>query len=814
MAKGSGPIQYDDLFNSDVNSKITELSGIVTKLQSDFQGLGDVIDGMSGNIKVKITTSNTALKDMGDGLKNVDVATRGAGATMTDYAKEVENGTKKSADLKAQQDLLNKTFNLATASVDEIKARIKLLTAEYTALGSATDANKAKASALSSQVVGLKNQQTLLTSALVNSKNSLVQAEGSYNQMSITLTKLRSELKDIPNAIDAQTGAWNKNNPAVKEHLEKINQLDGALKKVDGSMGVHTRDVGDYSEKIREALQDLIPFGSQLGRTGQAINDLSPVLAGAIESMGGLAIAAIGVGAAVTAIIAVPIYAWFIGTQEGENAVALETNRLEIAWNHAKEAVINFGGEMVKAFSGETKSKVLNGIVAITKSILSIPSGIFSNIFSRPGDEKLAQEITALSIKIAKNEGDLALNTAKANDEFQKQRDIASDISLTADKHGKELEDGYKKRKEAADAAIEASNHIKDLKVDELKDQRTLLELQLSENKNDAGKIENINKVKAFTAAIYQADADALKEQTRIKGSLRAMEVEQEKGKEAAAKAADDAEKKRIKDADKLLQIQTKTNVSKLESKEIVDLGNARTETEKINIIIKFEQDKLAIIEDGINQREKLYKKDSIDFKNLEAEKSVATAASQKAIEKETEDSLKRQQALQLKYAKLRDEILTEKIKATQSAAEFDVNSTTFKGSATDQETQKQDALYKIKHDALIGELNLVSVKNAAIKDSYEQDLAIAKDTITAVNNLNNLSYANDLRLLEDKKKKLDEMFGYLKENNQVISKLFGSEFGGLFDNLTTDLEKFVKKTGVTLEDWANTTQGGSRCSR
>jgi|GEM_PF-3200693 len=810
MAKGSGPIQYDDLFNSDVNSKITELSGIVTKLQSDFQGLGDVIDGMSGNIKVKITTSNTALKDMGDGLKNVDVATRGAGATMTDYAKEVENGTKKSADLKAQQDLLNKTFNLATASVDEIKARIKLLTAEYTALGSATDANKAKASALSSQVVGLKNQQTLLTSALVNSKNSLVQAEGSYNQMSITLTKLRSELKDIPNAIDAQTGAWNKNNPAVKEHLEKINQLDGALKKVDGSMGVHTRDVGDYSEKIREALQDLIPFGSQLGRTGQAINDLSPVLAGAIESMGGLAIAAIGVGAAVTAIIAVPIYAWFIGTQEGENAVALETNRLEIAWNHAKEAVINFGGEMVKAFSGETKSKVLNGIVAITKSILSIPSGIFSNIFSRPGDEKLAQEITDLSIKIAKNEGDLALNTAKANDEFQKQRDIASDISLTADKHGKELEDGYKKRKEAADAAIEASNHIKDLKVDELKDQRTLLELQLSENKNDAGKIENINKVKAFTAAIYQADADALKEQTRIKRSLRTMEVEQEKGKEAAAKAADKAEKKRIKDADTLLQIQTKTNVSKLESKEIVDLGNARTETEKTNIIIKFEQDKLAIIEDGINQREKLYKKDSIDFKHLEAEKSVATAASQKAIEKETEDSLKRQQALQLKYAKLRDEILTEQIKATQSAAEFDVNSTTFKGSATDQETQKQDALYKIKHDALIGELNLVSVKNAAIKDSYEQDLAIAKDTITAVNNLNNLSYANDLRLLEDKKKKLDEMFGYLKENNQVISKLFGSEFGGLFDNLTTDLEKFVKKTGVTLEDWANTTKAAA----
>jgi hypothetical protein len=790
MAKGSGPIQYDDLFNSDVNSKLTELSGIATQLTTDFKGLGDTIDGMSGTIKVKITASNAALKDMGDSLKSVDVTTRGAGATMTDYAKEVENGTKKSADLKAQQDLLNKTFDVATASVDEIKARIKQLTTEYNSLGSATDANKAKVASLSTQVIGLKNQQDLLTSALVKSKNGLVQAEGSYNQMNLTLTKLRADLKEIPNAIDAQTGAWNKNNPAVKEHLTKINELDTALKKVDGSMGVHTRDVGDYAEKIREAAQDLLPFGSQIGRAGQAINDLSPVLAAGVESMGALGVAALGVGAAIAAIVAVPLVAYFEGTQEGANELLLVTNNLEIAWNRAKGAVEDFGRKIVQ-------SQV--GFAAI--------SGMFSG--------GLAKKITDLQIKIAKNEGDLALETGRANRLFQEQRDILNDTLLTG-------AEGEKKRKEAGNAAIETSKELEKLKTEELNDQLKLLQLKLSENHNDAEKIENQNKIKILQAAIEQTAADGIKERFRVTRTLRTLELDDIKAAAAAVKKADEDEKKRqkeaeaarlkaIKDGDTLLQIQTKTNISKLESKEISDLSNAGSESEKMVIIIQFEKDKLKIIEDGITAREKLYKKDSIEFKSLESERVVATTASEKAIEKEKEDSLKRQQALELKYARLRDDILNGQIKGKAEGAEFNVNSATYKGNEAEQESQRQDALYKIKHDALIQDLNNVAVKNAAIKDSKERELSITADTIDITNKLNELQHAKDLRLLDDKKKKIAEIFGYLKENSQIIGEFYGQGMGNLFDSLTTDLERMVQKTGVTIEDWANTIKAGAQ---
>ncbi len=819
MATGSGPIQYDELFNSDVNSKLAELDGIVNKLNTDFQGLGATIEAMSGTINANMKANTAALKDMADSLKTVDVATRGAGATMTDYAKTVDASTKKSADLKGQQDALNQTFNLATASVDEIKARVKLLTAEYTALGSATDANKAKAQSLSAEVVGLKNQQTLLTNALVNSKNGLVQATGSYNQMSITLNKLRADLKDLPNAIDKQTGAWNKNNPAVKEHLTQINELDKALKKADGSMGVHTRDVGDYANKIREALQDMLPFGSQLGRIGEAFNDLSPVIAGAVEGMGGLALAAVGVGSAIAAIVAVPIVSFLTGTQEGENDVLLVTNKLSIAWNKTKEAVEDFGSALIH--SGDAFDKWLVGgdaklqkqaddwkkradeMKAAGKEIDDQ-----GNVVDISGFDKKAQAITDLQIKIAKNQGDLALKTGELNRQFQDQRDILNDTLLTG-------VDGEKQRKAAGEAAIEASKKLQELKTEELNDQLKLLQLQLSENHNDADKIENQNKIKVLQGQIEQVAADGIKERFRVTRTLRTLDLEDIKAAEKAKKDADEAEKKRVKDAeaarlkaikdsDDLLKAQTKLNVSALEQKEIADLANA-SEEEKTGIIIKFEQDKLKAVEDGINQREKLYKKGTVAFTDLEAEKSKAVTDSEKAIDKATEDGLKRQLALQEKYKKLRDDILAEQKVGNTAAAEFAVNSTVFKGSETEQEQQKHEALLQIKRNALIQDLLLVDIKNAKIKDSVERELTSEKEKQKITNDLNKLGYDDFVYWQDQQKKKLDEIFGYLKQNNQIISSLFGSEFGSLFDNLTTDLEKFVKGTGVTLDDWANT---------
>lgn len=250
MAKGNGPIQYNELFNNDVNQKLAELGQLVNSIDADFQGLATTIKGMSGRINVSIKSNNAALKELDSAVAKVDVSARGASDTMSDYGKELDATAKQTNNLKTQQSGLDQIFDISSASVTELNARIKTLTAEYNALGRATDADKIKMNALSSEVRKLKDEQANLSSALSKTRQALQGAEGSYTSMSNRLNQLRKDLKDIPNAFDAQTGAINKANPVVKKYIAEINQLDATLKKVDATLGNHQRNVGNYKSAL------------------------------------------------------------------------------------------------------------------------------------------------------------------------------------------------------------------------------------------------------------------------------------------------------------------------------------------------------------------------------------------------------------------------------------------------------------------------------------------------------------------------------------------------------------------------------------
>ena len=257
MAKGNGPIQYNELFNNDVNQKLAELGSLVNSIDSDFQGLATTIKGMSGRINVSIKSNNTALRDLDAAVSKVDVSARGASDTMSDYGKELDATSKQTNNLKTQQSALDQIFDISSASVTELNARIKTLTAEYNSLGRVTDADKTKLNALSSEVRKLKDEQANLSSALSKTRVALQSAEGSYTSMSNRLNQLRKDLKEIPGAFNAQTGAINKANPVVKKYIAEINQLDATLKKVDATLGQHQRKVGNYSGALAGA-------GSQL----------------------------------------------------------------------------------------------------------------------------------------------------------------------------------------------------------------------------------------------------------------------------------------------------------------------------------------------------------------------------------------------------------------------------------------------------------------------------------------------------------------------------------------------------------------------
>lgn len=1028
MAKGSGPIQYNELFNNDVDAKLAELSGIVNKLDADFQGLATTISGMTGKIAVNIKTTNTTLEKMAVDMNAVDVATRGAGDKLQVFSTELETATTKSRSLKEQQEGLKKVFDISTASVDQIKAQIKLLTTEYASLGRVTDADKAKLASLSGQVVVLKNQQETLTSALNKTKTAIVAADGSYTQMSQRLAQLKKDLLALPNAFDPATGALNKSNTAATVLQREISQLDTAIKKADASMGVHGRNVGNYSGALGSAtsqlsqfaagylsiyagiaavqkivstnaeisdsmadvrrtasltdkevnnlvetlkkidtrtslkgLLDIAVIGGQLGIAKdqlagftKAIDQLSVTLSGEIQggaeavasALGkingvfkvqqkegtdvetsfnktGSAILALGqaglatgeflqdfglrvAGVANTAKISLPtvlaygavleetgssaevagtalsrlignlavkrdkffaiakisdatltlksftdlinkdanaaLQKFFAGLNAGGKDLTSFSdliNEIGIKGGPAKNAIIalaqNQGllneriGESVEAYDKGTLSaeqfaikndtlagsisKLGNAFTNITTSgrIASFFKGIvdgltdatkyFASLVNSKSWREFWDRLATVSQK-GERTNDLKYKMEDASQAYYNSNQLIDFTKSVSDpKSNKYVQDSVKKQLEENSAS--------------LKQMRELYNEMEQASKSSAMSQDDtviFNKIGRYIGAIKEQNTELLK-YVDIKNEVKKIDdapgTYQKPLTKAEIAAQEAARKKAIKDADDLLKAQTKLNISALESKEIADLSTA-SEDEKTQIIIQFEKDKLKVIEDGIAAREKLYKKGTVQFANLEAEKAKAVADSEKAILKETEDALKRKQALQQKYAKLNDEISKGQIKGSTTTAEFDVNSAVYKGSEVEQETQKQDALYKIKHDALIQDLLLVESKNAAIKDSYERDLSIANDTITAVNNLNELAHQNELRLIADKKKKLDEIFSYLKQNSQIIGQYYGQEMGTLFDSVATNLENMVKGTGNTIEAWADTIKAGA----
>ena len=257
MAKGNGPIQYNELFASDVNSKISELQGMVSELDSDFQSLSTTIKAMSGTIKVNIKGNSDSLRELATNLSKSETSARGMADALDSASTTLATTAKQTDNLKDKQKGLDDIFEISTASVNELNARIKLLTAEYNALGRATDADKQKANQLTNELKALKTEQTNLSAAIRNTNKTLSQAEGSYSAISKRLNDLRRDLRELPNSIDKTTGAFNKANPAVRKYLEEINRLDTVLKKADASTGQHQRNVGNYAGALQGAGQQL-----------------------------------------------------------------------------------------------------------------------------------------------------------------------------------------------------------------------------------------------------------------------------------------------------------------------------------------------------------------------------------------------------------------------------------------------------------------------------------------------------------------------------------------------------------------------------
>lgn len=140
-----------------------------------------------------------------------------------------------------------------------------------------------------------ESRQTLATMT-----KEVAAAEGSYNQMSQTLGRLRKEFRNL--------SAEQRNSPMGEELVGRIQSLDTELKNLDASIGNYQRNVGNYGQ----AVDRLIPGFSQLTEAVKGLSNgtltFSGVAEGAISALKGmttqaLAFIATPVGATIAALV-------------------------------------------------------------------------------------------------------------------------------------------------------------------------------------------------------------------------------------------------------------------------------------------------------------------------------------------------------------------------------------------------------------------------------------------------------------------------------------------------------------------------------
>lgn len=147
----------------------------------------------------------------------------------------------------------------------------------------------------------IKDMQDKLNEVMGIGKKQVEGVDGSYNQLSQTMSKLKQEWK----TLEIGSERW-------VELGQQIDGINEKLKDADASVGVFGRNVGNYTKSFEDAFKGLAPalgnISPELGKIGSTLTRMIPVIKSvnstATKGLKGIkaAIASTGIGALIIAI--------------------------------------------------------------------------------------------------------------------------------------------------------------------------------------------------------------------------------------------------------------------------------------------------------------------------------------------------------------------------------------------------------------------------------------------------------------------------------------------------------------------------------
>lgn len=187
----------------------------------------------------------------------------------------------------AQEAILNVSLKDYKKNIDELRGSL---------LGLEKDSEEYKKIAEE-----LKDKQDKLNEVMSVGKEAVNAVDGSYNQLSATLSQLKKEWKNM----EIGTPEW-------EAMAVRINDINNQLKDADSQVGVFTRNVGDYANAFEEAFKKATDglatmpgvIGNIAGTTKQLIPLIQKTTATATKGLAGIkkALVSTGIGALIVAV--------------------------------------------------------------------------------------------------------------------------------------------------------------------------------------------------------------------------------------------------------------------------------------------------------------------------------------------------------------------------------------------------------------------------------------------------------------------------------------------------------------------------------
>jgi len=433
----------------------------------------------------------------------------------------------------------------ATAAIGEARKSLEALREEQKNLDKGSEAytkNAIKIKELNAEI--RTNERVVMANTKAQQAN-----QGSIEQ-------LRAQLSQVTDQWSKLSKEERENTDAGQKLVAQKLKLTEELKRLEKQTGDTRRNVGNYSEGVKEALMQSGLFSRQQQTLATVQKTVSTVTALATRSTNlfKVALASTGIGAIVIALGTLITY--LTQTQKGMDIVKTATASLQAVFQVLIDRVLKFGEGIYKLFQQD-----------FTGAIDS-----FKGAFKGIGQE-IIQEATAAAeleqkiIDINKAEAELQVTREKGRTQIKELNMIAEDTTKSD-----------AERIAAAQKAIDIEN---DLLNQQLSLKREMLETIKAQNELGTSTEADLQKERDLQIEISRIERESLELKTTLNNKLNAITQQgvalREKAANDQAKADEEAKKKAEKEKEELEKRIAEELKMELEAAE-------RLAQEKINI--------------------------------------------------------------------------------------------------------------------------------------------------------------------------------------------------------------------------------------